>query len=525
MDTNLMIVPAIEKIHEKNKTLKRKRVAAYCRVSLDKDEQLTSYHNQISYYIGLISQEIEWEFVDIYADEGISGTQTKSRNDFNRMIEDCRKGLIDIILVKSISRFARNTVDCLKYIRELRTLNIDVYFENEKIHSINDSSEFLITIHAMHAQEQSISISNNSKWAIRKSMENGTWIPTKTSYGYKIVDDEIIKDAKVEKIVDTIKNLYLDGYSFKKITEYLDSNGVETPRGNKKWDETAIKTILKDPLYRGHLVAQKTFMTDTFPFEQRTNHGELPKYQYIDDHEPYINEEEAKMIDNIMMIRNTLNGRGEESRELPKRNYLSGKVICYECKSKMSRVKANSLKNIGYMCRNHMKDSTICSNQKVLINTIQSAFIKLCNKLKAYENLLDDYLKDLEVVDKHSKNHVIIEKFSSQYQDINKQIQKIVVSYNSGSCESAFYVQKIYELREEKNKVMKLQKMLRLEDGYYQEIESTKIIKRMLNFYQCGESFDEELFKSIVDHIEALNKKIIIFHLVNGMEIIEKVEE
>lgn len=524
MNPNVIMISAMERALAQKTALLKKRVAAYCRVSTESDKQLNSYYNQTSYYVGIIEKQFEWVFVDIYADEGISGTQTESRDEFNRMIEDCRKGLIDLILVKSISRFARNTVDCLKYIRELRALNVDVYFENENIHSINASSEFIITIHAMHAQEQSVSISNNSRWSVRKKMENGTWLPSFTGYGYIVSDDELVKDSKAEKIIEIIKDLYLDGYSLGKIKQYLEEHEIPTPKGNKKWDETLINVILTDPLYRGHLTAQKTFTTDTFPFENRRNRGELPKYHYYDDHEPYINKEEAEMIDNIMMTRRTVNGAIPESGKSQNRNYLSGKVRCAECGGKMKRIIRSHTKAVGYTCEQHIKNKINCSNKTVLETTIQNAFMKVCGKLKVHKNLLDDYLKDLEIVDKYSKNRVLLEELSLQYQSINKQIQETAVSYNRGSCESAFYMQEIDRLKIEKSRILEMQKEMRLEDGYYQEIENTKMIQHLLEFYRYGKQFDEELFEEIVDHVEALNQKEITFYLINGLVVVEKME-
>lgn len=524
MNPNVILIPPVEQYLAQPDLCKKIRVGVYCRVSTDSEEQLNSYHNQISYYIGLISKEIEWEFVDIYADEGITGTKAEVRDDFNRMIEDCRKGLLDLILVKSISRFARNTLDCLKYVRELRALNVDVYFENEKIHGINASNEFLITIHAMHAQEQAISTSNNKRWSIRKQMESGIWLPTFTGYGYIIQDEEIVKDPKVKENVELIKKLYLDGYSINKIKTYLEMKEIPSPKDKGCWSERLIETILVDPLYRGHLIAQRTYKTETFPFEQRINRGELPQYHYYDDHESYINKEEADKIDEIMMTRRALNGAIPNSGKSHNRNYLSGKVMCAECGSKMKRIIRSHTKAVGYSCEKHIKDKVNCSNKTVLENTIQLAFIKVCSKLKYHKNLLEDYLKDQIIVDEYSKNHSQLENLTKQYQSVIKQIQQTAVSFNRGLCESAFYVSEIERLREEKMRIYQKQKETRGEDGCCKEIENTKMIQSLLEFYQYGNQFDEQLFEEIVDHVEAFNQKEITFHLINGLVVTEKME-
>ena len=178
MERTVIVIPADRTGNiSSDGNIRKCRVAAYCRVSTENEKQLTSYHNQIAHYVNMISESEEWEYVDIYADEGITGTKDWKRDEFNRLLDDCRKGLIDLVLVKSVSRFARNTVDCLKYVRELRNLHVDVYFENQNIHSIRASSDFLLTMHAMHAQEQSISVSGNQKWSVRNRMKEGTWLP------------------------------------------------------------------------------------------------------------------------------------------------------------------------------------------------------------------------------------------------------------------------------------------------------------------------------------------------------------
>ena len=266
MEKEMLIIPANAEMSFLTKKDDAKlRVAAYCRVSTKNKDQLHSYHTQMAYYIDLISNNENWVFVDLYADEGISGTKTMKRDEFNRMIEDCRKGMIDMIIVKSISRFARNVVDCLKHVRELRAMNVDVYFQNEKLHGINPSSEFVLTIHSMNAQEQSVSISNNERWAIKKSMQNGMWIPNFVGYGYKVTDYEIVKDEEVSSTIELIKKLYLQGYPADKIKLFLENRNIPSPSGNMKWNSNTIRFILTSPLYRGDLLAQRTYTTEDLP--------------------------------------------------------------------------------------------------------------------------------------------------------------------------------------------------------------------------------------------------------------------
>lgn len=523
MEANVVMIPSKNQDIIPSVVQKKIRVAAYCRVSTGTEEQLNSYFHQISYYVSKIEAEDEWEFVDLYADEGLSGTKVKFRDDFNRMMNDCREGFIDMILVKSISRFARNTVDCLSYIRELRALNVDVYFENENIHSIDMASEFIISIYAMHAQEQSISTSNNKKWSVQKSMKNGTWLPPFTGYGYIIKDEEVVKDVAVAEVVDLIKNLYLDGYSTDKIVKYLERNGIPSPKGNRNWNTTVIKAILQNPIYRGHIEAQRTFTTDSFPFERRWNHGEHPKYYYYDDHEAYISNEEAEKIEQIMIVRRELNGALKGSGKSAMKNYLSGKVICGECGSKMKRAIYSCSKVIAYSCHLHIKDKTQCLNKSVLESTIHKAFIKVCNKLKYHKDILENYKQDLILIKQSTKSHKKLNKLTNEYQSMNKQIQQIAVSYNRGLCESAFYVQEIKRLRGKKIKILQQKEKYR-EGGIQNEIENTKMIQNMLSYYRFGDDFDESLFTNIVDHISVIEQTKVTFYFINGLSVTEKME-
>lgn len=526
MERTVIVIPADRTGNTSSDgNIRKCRVAAYCRVSTDNEKQLTSYHNQIAHYVNMISENEEWEYVDIYADEGITGTKDWKRDEFNRLLDDCRKGLIDLILVKSVSRFARNTVDCLKYVRELRNLHVDVYFENQNIHSIRASSDFLLTMHAMHAQEQSVSVSGNQKWSVRNRMKEGTWLPCNIGYGYIVKDGEIIKDKEAGFAIELIKDLYIDGYSINKIRSELEKRKISSPKGNNVWSERAITNILFDPLYRGHLIAQKTYATETFPFERRWNNGELPKYFYQNDHEPYIYKEEAEKIDHIIMMRRTRTGVMNRTNSSASRNGFSSKIICHDCKGNMKRIiKTSPRGSIGYSCTTHIRDKQKCSNKTVMEETIHKAFIVMVNKLKYHEDLLDDYLKDLEVLDKYTKSYSASNQIKQKYQNIKKQIYEIAMKFNRGLCESAFYVQEIKRLRTEADILYKKLKTMRSEVGYFREIEETHNIKRTLRYTEYLSEFDEVLFATIIDFVEAYDQNILIFHLCNGLEVKEEVQ-
>lgn len=279
-DMRIVVIPA--KPHEEIKQTKRLRVAAYCRVSTDDEEQINSYKAQIEYYTEKINKNPEWQMAGIFADEGISGTQAKKRPEFLKMIRLCRQGKIDLILTKSFSRFARNTVDSVDYIRELRALGIGVVSEKENMNTLNEDSEMLITILSCFAQAESESISKNVSWGVRQSFKNGN-VPIKysTLLGYRKGKNklpEIIPDEA--EIVREIYRSYLDGMSLKQIADSLNSRGLTTKHKNSAWKPETIKGILVNEKYSGDAILQKTYVTDCITKTTRKNNGELPMMLY-----------------------------------------------------------------------------------------------------------------------------------------------------------------------------------------------------------------------------------------------------
>ena len=264
---NVMVIPAKRQVGNTARQQDAKpklRVAAYCRVSTDSDEQATSYDAQVEHYTELIQKNPEWEFAGIYADDGISGTNTKKREDFNRMIDDCEAGNIDMIITKSISRFARNTLDCLKYIRKLKEKNIPVFFEKEAINTIDAKGEVLITIMASLAQQESQSLSQNVKLGLQFRYQSGQVQVNHNHFlGYtKDADGNLIIDPEQAEVVKRIFREYLEGYSMDRIAKGLEADGILTGAGKTKWWTSTINKILRNEKYIGDALLQKTYTTD-----------------------------------------------------------------------------------------------------------------------------------------------------------------------------------------------------------------------------------------------------------------------
>ncbi len=266
-----------------------KRVAAYCRVSTKQEEQLNSYETQVRYYTDRINREPGWKLAGIYADKGITGTSMKKRDEFNKLIRQCKRGKVDMIIVKSISRFARNTLDCLKITRMLRELKVDVYFEEQNLHSIDPSSEFYISIYGSVAQSESENISHNVAWGKARSAKNGNvFFAYKSFLGYRRGADG--KPEIDPEQADTVRRIYdrfLAGNSLQQIANGLTADGIPTPMGRTVWQASVVQSILSNEKYKGDALLGKTYVEDCISKKVRVNAGERPQY-YVENNHPAI---------------------------------------------------------------------------------------------------------------------------------------------------------------------------------------------------------------------------------------------
>jgi len=314
-EPKVIIIPAKEESPQDQEKKKNLRVAAYCRVSTKKDEQLGSYENQKAYYTEKIMANPNWTMADIFADEGITGTSACKRKDFLRMIRQCRKGKIDMILAKSVSRFARNTVDTLSYTRELRSMGIPVIFEEQNINSIYPESEFLITIHGAFAQSESEGISSRVKWGKHQAMRTGKAnIQYKTLLGYeKNSDGEMVVNAEQAETVRKIYELYLSGQTLRNIKETLETGGFKNTAGTPEWTTSNLRTILSDEKYCGDVLLQKTFIRDCISKQVIRNTGQLPMYLIQNHHEAIIPRERFDAVQMELARRRAQTGGTKKS--------------------------------------------------------------------------------------------------------------------------------------------------------------------------------------------------------------------
>lgn len=305
----------------------KRRVAAYARVSTEQDEQQSSYEAQVDYYTRYIKNNPEWEFAGIYADEGITGTSTKRRDGFNRMIADAMDGKIDLILTKSISRFARNTVDTLTTIRKLKDKRVEVYFEKENIYTMDAKGEVMITIMSSLAQEESRSISENVTWGKRKSMQNGNVSFAYSSFlGYQKAEDGTLQIVEEEAhVVREIYARFLEGETIRGIADSLTANHIPTPMKKEVWRVSTVESILRNEKYRGDARLQKTFVEDFLTKKVRKNQGEIPQY-YVRNHHPAIIPPET-----FDLVQEELKHRSRSRRRKNGDNLFGSKIVCGEC--------------------------------------------------------------------------------------------------------------------------------------------------------------------------------------------------
>lgn len=391
-DMRIVVIPAKprEEIRQTSKLLK---VAAYCRVSTDDKEQKTSYEAQIQYYTNKINKNPDWQMAGIFADEGITGTQAKKRPEFLKMIRLCRQRKIDIILTKSLSRFARNTVDSLKYIRELKELGIAVISEKENINTLTAESEMLITIMSCFAQAESESISKNVSWGVRQSFKNGNVpIKYKTLLGYKKGADGLPEIVPEEaEIVRLIYRSYLDGMSLKQIADTLNSRGLRTKHKNASWQIEIVKSILVNEKYSGDALLQKTYVTDCITKKTRKNNGELPMYLVKNHHEPIISHEDFNRVQEEMARRSAKRVIADKLTKTEQGKYsakyaLSELLICGECGEHYRRVTwtAKGFKEIKWRCVSRIQygkkkcHSSPTIDEQALHRAILSAVNEFC---------------------------------------------------------------------------------------------------------------------------------------------------
>mgnify|MGYP001387901777 CR=1 FL=1 len=509
---NVMKIPARPQVGNRaaKKEIKRLRVAAYCRVSTDNEEQATSYDTQIQHYREYIISKPEWELVDIYADEGISATNTKKRDDFNRMIDDCKLGLIDLVITKSISRFARNTVDCLNYIRELKEMNIPVFFEKENINTMDAKGEVLITIMASLAQQESESLSQNVKLGMQYRFQQGKIMVNTTCFlGYDKDDKgNLVINQKQAEVVKRIFREYLEGKSILAICRGLERDKIKTSRGNKRWHDSSVRKILENEKYMGDALLQKTYTVDFLNKKRVKNNGIMPQYYVEDSHPAIISKEIFMQVQEEIARRGMLKDVHGRRKCFSAAHAFSQITFCADCGAEFSRLHWNNhgKKSIVWRCSKRVEDYTKCSARTIKEDDLQQAFVE------ALQIMIGDssnYLKRLQ----SNLNQIIVDPCALQ--NIDDQLNKLqheLIERTENHEDYTDIADEIFRLREQREKV---------QVSKSSQAEYKKRIKELQFFIKSQPKqmeFDETLARHLLSKITIFDE-CIVFEFKSGVTV------
>ena len=501
-------------------TTKRK-VAAYARVSTDNEEQISSFEAQRDYYMKYIKSKVEWEFVDIYKDEGISGTSTKKRDGFNRMISDALEGKIDLIITKSVSRFARNTVDTLTTVRRLKEKQIEVYFEKENIFTLDSKGELLITIMSSLAQEESRSLSENVTWGQRKRLADGKInLPYKNFLGYEKGDDGFPKIVKNEAtVIRHIYKSFLDGKTPSAIARTLTTGGIPTPSGKEKWQSSTVESILKNEKYKGDALLQKTFTTDFLTKKKKINEGEVPQY-YVENSHPFIINPEV-----FDLVQEEMQKRKASGRQRGYTNCFSNKIICGECGSFYGCKVWHSnskYRKVIWQCNYKYKNKEKCKTPHLYEDELKKAFVVAFNSMVQNK---DDLISNYDVIIARLTDNKVLDleqnKFQDELDEIIELIRKCVEENANTAIEQQDYNKKYSALVENYNAIKKQLKDIETKRTE-RAAKKQNILKFIENLRQSSQillEFEEAIWNATVELIKVNSQENITFIFKDGTEI------
>ena len=499
----------------------KRRVAGYARVSTDSDEQFTSYEAQVDYYTRYIQNNPEWEFVAVYTDEGISATNTRHRDGFNQMISDALAGKIDLIVTKSVSRFARNTVDSLSTIRKLKENHIEVYFEKENIWTFDSKGELLLTIMSSLAQEESRSISENVTWGQRKRFADGkVSLPYKQFLGYEKGPDDIPVVVEEEaKIVRCIFALFMAGKTPYLIAKALTADGIPTPAGKSKWGTTTVASILTNEKYKGAALLQKKFTIDFLDKKMKVNEGEVPQYYIEQSHQPIIDPEEFDKVQAEFVRRKGLGHRYSGN------SIFASRIVCGDCGSFYgSKVWHSNSKyrRIVWQCNRKFKSEEKCRTPHLLEEDIKARFLVAFNKLLNGRNTL---LEDCRIMQSHltdcSAIDVELEELRQEIEVVTELTQRCIQENARNTQSQEEYTERYngYVARYGAAKA-KLDALQQKKDQRLTEAENIGSFMFALSERDCElTEFNEGLWLAVVDMATSFHDGRLVFTFQSGTEI------
>ena len=517
LSRNITVIPARKRVGNTAAAEQRPklRVAAYCRVSTDSEEQASSYEVQVAHYTLFIQKNPEWELAGIYADDGITGTNTKKREEFNRMIQDCMDGNIDMIITKSISRFARNTLDCLKYIRELKEKNIPVFFEKENINTMDSKGEVLLTIMASLAQQESQSLSQNIKLGLQYRFQNGEVRVNHSRFlGYtKDEEGNLIIEPAEAKVVKRIYREYLEGASLLQIGRGLEADSILTGAGKTKWRPETLKKILQNEKYIGDALLQKTYTVDFLNKKRVQNKGIVPQYYVEKSHEPIIPRDLYMQVQEEMIRRANLHsGANRKKRVYSSKYALSSIVYCSKCGEIYRRIAWNNRgkhSTVWRCCTRVEYGPEECDAPTIQESELQEAVARAINDLLGGR---DTFLPILQA----NIFQVLENNSSGKIAEIDRRLveqQQKLLKLANGKKDYNAVADEIHSLREQRQKVL-AQDAER--DGQKKHIEEMKAFLEEQKDIPI--EYDEQLVRRLVEKVTVFDEKIAV-KFKSGVEI------
>lgn len=502
----------------KSEENKKIRLAPYCRVSSDSADQKHSFATQIKYFMDYCKRNPEYELVDIYADEGISGTSMFKRDEFNRMILDCENGKIDRIITKSVSRFARNTEELLLILRKLKSLNVSVYFEEQDIDTNRINAEMIVTFPGMAAEQESRSVSDNLRWSCRKRMEQGEFFGNYVAYGYKLENKALVINEDEAVIVREIFDMYLNGIGKSTIAQTLNRKGVPTRENRKAWYTSTISYILTNERYKGDSLLQKKFNSETLPHKHIRNKGQLNKYYIENSHPPII---ERDIFDKVQEIINFRSIKKSENGIYP----LSKKLICPDCGSVFKRQIVNG--KIYWLCRKSSLGQTNCKSRRLLEKSVCNSFVIMLNKIIDNKQILiDDLISNIQTMIKcKSKNNRKLYEVDLKIADLGEQNYVISRLHSKGLLDDIEFNSQSTNINNQITELRFKRKLILKEDSCSEWLKEIEELNEIISLHNYGEKFSEELFGSIVKRIVVIDNATLQFELLGRLKFTEKMLE
>lgn len=497
------------------------QVAAYCRVSTGSEEQLVSLEAQKKHYESYIKANPEWEFAGLYYDQGVTGTKKEKRGELLRMVSDCEDGKIDFIVTKSLSRFARNTTDCLELVRKLTDLGVYIYFEKENLSTQSMESELMLSILSSLAESESVSISENNKWSVQRRFQNGTYKVAYPPYGYSSVDGQMVVNEEQAENVRWMFDAVLAGKGTHRIASELNARGVPTKKGGS-WTASTVRGLLSNEKFTGDILFQKTY-TDSH-FNRHANHGEKDMY-YMENHHPAIVSRET-----FEAVAAVISQRGKEKGVTKGSKYqnrypFSGRIICSECGGTFKRRIHYSThqKYIAWCCSRHIEKKEDCSMQFIRNDAVEAAFTTMMNKLVyGHRKILRPLLDSLRRVDDDDSYHRVNE-LEERIEAAMERGQVLAGLMTKGYLEPALFNREKSELAAELEHLQGQKDILiKMMNGNLSKIEE---VSRFLKFASKSEmlkTFDSGLFEEYVNRIIVYSRTEVGFELKCGITLKER---